>query len=100
MYKRVIRQCWAVASLPPLAAAGAVPTLVERAENPQVPTHYSSSSSDTTNMAVIRWQDYFTDPYLTALIDTALMNTQELNITTQKIAVTQNEVRKGEYLLW
>jgi len=37
---------------------------------------------------------------LSALIDTALHNNQELNITLQEIEISQNEIsaRKGEYL--
>jgi NodT family efflux transporter outer membrane factor (OMF) lipoprotein len=48
----------------------------------------------------VRWKDFFTDPYLNALIDTALRNNQELNITLQEIQIVRNEVRarKGEYL--
>ncbi len=40
------------------------------------------------------------DPYLSDLIDTALKNNQELNITLQEIEISKNEVRdkKGEYL--
>jgi multidrug efflux system outer membrane protein len=39
-------------------------------------------------------------PYLVALIDTALKNNQELNITLQEIEIARNEIRarKGEYL--
>lgn len=55
---------------------------------------------DSVNTAKVRWKDFFTDPYLNALIDTALRNNQELNITLQEIEVARQEVRvrKGEYL--
>jgi NodT family efflux transporter outer membrane factor (OMF) lipoprotein len=48
----------------------------------------------------VQWRNYFTDPNLIALIDTALKNNQELNITMQEIEIAKNEVkaRKGEYL--
>ncbi|MEP0711579.1 MAG: TolC family protein, partial [Algoriphagus sp.] len=48
----------------------------------------------------LTWREYFTDPNLIALIDTALSNNQELNITLQEIQIAQNEVRvrKGEIL--
>lgn len=47
-----------------------------------------------------QWDEYFSDPYLTALIEEALANNQELNIRLQEIIITQNEVaaRRGEYL--
>lgn len=45
------------------------------------------------------WSDYFSDPQLRALINTALKNNQELNIQLQEIIIAKNEVRalKGEY---
>lgn len=64
-----------------------------------MPAGYNASQ-DTVNTAQVKWKDYFTDPYLAALIDTALKNNQELNITLQEIEIARNEVRarKGEYL--
>jgi NodT family efflux transporter outer membrane factor (OMF) lipoprotein len=48
----------------------------------------------------MNWREYFKDPKLIALIDTALQNNQELNIMMQEIEMGKNEVmvRKGEYL--
>ena len=59
-----------------------------------------SNVEDTTNTAKRNWKDFFNDPYLNELIDTALKNNQELNITLQEIQISRNEVRsrKGEYL--
>lgn len=76
-----------------------VPNLGRMNENKKVPESYSGSS-DTTNSADIKWKQYYKDPYLLALIDTALMNNQELNIMTQEVFIARNEVkaRKGEYL--
>lgn len=75
------------------------PSLVEKSVNTAVPASYKDSQ-DTTNTARQVWQTFYADPYLKALIDTALQNNQELNITMQEIQVAQNEVRarKGEYL--
>ena len=55
---------------------------------------------DSTNSARVNWKDFFKDPNLLGLIDTALNNNQELNITLQEIEIARNEVqaRKGEYL--
>jgi outer membrane protein, multidrug efflux system len=83
-----------------LVTACSVPqSLVHRTENRKVPASYNNSQ-DSTNTAKSSWKDYFTDPNLTALIDTALLNNQELNITTQEIQIASNEIRarKGEYL--
>jgi multidrug efflux system outer membrane protein len=75
------------------------PSVTPRTENKTVPATYQGSL-DTLNSARIRWKEYFTDPYLTALIDTALRNNQELNIILKEIDISQNEIRarKGEYL--
>jgi len=65
-----------------------------------LPEKYAEPLQDTLNTANIDWENYFNDPYLIALIDTALLNNQELNILAQEIAVSNNEIkaRKGEYL--
>lgn len=70
-----------------------------RTENKTVPSTYNSSL-DTTNTAHVVWRNYFTDANLIALIDTALKNNQELNITRQEIEIARNEVKakKGEQL--
>lgn len=83
-----------------LLAFGAckAPQTTIRDENRGVPGKYNYTS-DTTNAARIKWQDFFPDQNLRNLIDTALLNNQELNITLQEIAISQNEVlaRQGEY---
>jgi NodT family efflux transporter outer membrane factor (OMF) lipoprotein len=73
--------------------------LVTRKENKTVPVNYNGSQ-DSTNTAKTKWKDFFTDPNLVALIDTALKNNQELNIVLQEINIAKNEVRgrKGAYL--
>lgn len=75
------------------------PVLTTREANNKVPDSYATTG-DTTSSAAMPWNTFFTDPHLRALIDTALKNNQELNITLQEIAITRNEInaRKGEYL--
>lgn len=77
-----------------------VPTKKSMEENKSVPDSYQTMSKDTTNTANVQWRDFFSDPYLISLIDTALVNNQELNIMLRQIDVAQNEIkaRKGEYL--
>lgn len=74
--------------------------IVPRKENTTVPTSYRNATADTTNSAKINWRKIFSDPHLISLIDTALKNNQELNITLMEIEVAKNEVKakKGEYL--
>lgn len=80
-------------------AACKVPVLTGKTENKTLPAAYANAQ-DTTNPASIQWRSYFTDPNLATLIDTALKNNQELNITLQEIEIARNEIqaRKGEYL--
>nr|WP_245532669.1 TolC family protein [Bernardetia litoralis] len=79
--------------------ACSIPTLVNRDTNTKTPESYTGSQ-DSTNSAKMNWKEYFNDQNLIALIDTALKNNQELNITLQEIQIANNEVRirKGEYL--
>lgn len=75
------------------------PNVVQKDANTAVPEQYTSSK-DTLNSGKIQWKEYFADEYLNALIEEALSNNQELNITLQEIQISQNEIRarKGEYL--
>jgi multidrug efflux system outer membrane protein len=77
-----------------------VPFLTRKNENKAVPSTYSNNSQDTTNSAKVRWKDFFTDPNLIVLIDSALKNNQALNIIMQDIVIANNQVRvrKGQYL--
>lgn len=72
---------------------------VRKSANTATPGSYHHST-DTANSVQIDWREYYADPYLIALIDTALKRNQELNITLQEIEIARNEVqaRKGEYL--
>tara|TARA_R110002033_G_scaffold42958_8_gene84365 strand:- start:394 stop:1836 length:1443 start_codon:yes stop_codon:yes gene_type:complete len=71
-----------------------------REENKFVPEQYKNRATDTVNLATVNWKDFFVDPKLIELIETALANNQELNIMLQQIAMANNEIkiRKGEYL--
>jgi len=76
-----------------------IPAVVQKKENKNVPVTYKDAQ-DTINTAKIKWRDFFLDPYLISLIDTAFRNNQELNIILQDINIAKNEVRarKGAYL--
>lgn len=99
MYRNKIYKYIGITCLSLAAAACGVPALTEKTENRSVPASYNNSQ-DTVNIAKMKWKEYFTDPYLAALIDTALQNNQELNITLEEIEIARNEIRarKGEYL--
>ncbi|ULQ54903.1 TolC family protein [Flavihumibacter rivuli] len=80
-------------------AACSIPPAVQKTPQTNTPASFAGSQ-DTVNSAQLNWRDYFKDPNLVALIDTALLHNQELNIMLQEIQVANNEIRirKGEYL--
>jgi multidrug efflux system outer membrane protein len=69
-----------------------VPDLMQVTENKSVPTSYVDGR-DTTNIAGTAWRSFFTDENLVNLIDTALKNNQELQITLQDIGIAKNDMR-------
>lgn len=69
-----------------------VPAAMQVAENRSVPDAYESNK-DSIDTSVLPWQKFFTDNHLTQLIDTALKNNQEMQITLQEIAIARNEIR-------
>jgi outer membrane protein, multidrug efflux system len=70
-----------------------------KTESKDVPAAFGDTQ-DSTSAGRINWKEYFSDPNLLTLIDSALKRNQELNITLQEIDISRNEVRvrKGEYL--
>src|ERR1700733_7012063 len=61
----------------------------------------SFTKKDTAiNIADISWKDFFSDPYLIALIDTALHNNTDLFITLQRIEILKEQLamRNGALL--
>jgi outer membrane protein, multidrug efflux system len=68
-----------------------VPKVVQRSADRSVPTAFGDAN-DTANIAAVPWKQFFGDPNLVNLIDTALKRNQELNITLQEIEIAKNEV--------
>lgn len=84
---------------PILFEACKTPVIIGKTQKNGLPASYLASQ-DTINTAQKKWKVFFDDPNLNALIDTALQNNQELNITMQEIEMSKNEImaRRGEYL--
>lgn len=95
---KFVEYCLLVCTLLGLASCK-ITELPLKPENKSLPASYAEAS-DSTNTASVNWRTYFTDPYLVALIDTALQANQELNMALQEIEMSRNEImaRKGEYL--
>ena len=65
-----------------------------------LPASFSDEKSSGESTAGIIWKQFYHDPKLNILIETALKNNQELNILEQEINIANNEImaRQGEYL--
>lgn len=91
-------------------ASACVPALTDtkaREPNKAVPQNFGNSSgatkataSDKTNAGARSWREFFPDPQLAGLIDTALKNNQELNAQLQEMLIAKYEIMaaKGEYM--
>lgn len=77
-----------------------VPSIIQTRPDLKMPGTFEAGINDTTNSAKLTWREFFQDPYLASLIDSALVNNPELNIVRQEIEISRNEARarKGEYL--
>jgi multidrug efflux system outer membrane protein len=77
-----------------------IPELTPKNEDIHLPDSFKPGLSEQANTANVKWKDFFEDPNLSSLIDTAVVNNKEVNIMLQRISVAQNEIqaRKGAYL--
>lgn len=82
-----------------LLASCNVPHLLQETSSPIVPKSYNLSA-DTVNSGGLEWRKFFNDAYLCKLIDTALKNNKEMQITLQEIEIARNDIRaqKGKLL--
>ncbi|MBC7419006.1 MAG: TolC family protein [Pedobacter sp.] len=80
-------------------AACKIPQVTQREGNQSLPKQFGNTS-DTSTIKLMTWRSFFTDPRLDNLIDTALKNNQDLNITLQDIEMARNgiRIRKGDLL--
>ncbi|MGY3055654.1 multidrug efflux system outer membrane protein [Pedobacter sp. UYEF25] len=76
-----------------------IPKVTQRDENRIVPKNFGNKA-DTSSIKLMPWRRFFTDQNLDNLIDTALKNNQDLNVTLQDIEIAKNEIRarKGDLL--
>ncbi|OXA77665.1 efflux transporter, outer membrane factor (OMF) lipoprotein, NodT family [Flavobacterium aquidurense] len=84
-----------------LAVAGCKAPAAETATaSAPVPEAFGSAKAqDTTNTSTVKWNTFFKDQNLVDLIDVALKNNQELNMTLQEIEIAKNDVRVRKGLL-
>lgn len=87
-----------------LAVAGCKTPAPEAAVTTSTPVPESFGTTAQTqdannNTATLAWKDYFKDQNLIDLIDIAIKNNQELNITLQEIEIAKNDIRVKKGLL-
>lgn len=73
-------------------------TKVEDNTDKEIPANYAADNSvSVPNSGLTPWKQFFTDPDLVTLIETALKNNQDLMITLQEIEIAKSNVlyRKG-----
>lgn len=101
MYKIKLYQYTVAAGICLAAISCKAPSPEFASTNKPVPEFFGTvKNQDTINMSAIVWNDFFKDKNLVDLIDIALKNNQELNITLQEIEIAKNDIRirKGNYL--
>jgi multidrug efflux system outer membrane protein len=92
MYKISTRLCIGLLSICLAIASCKVPAVISATENRSVPGSYDNNR-DSANTSALPWRQFFTDKYLTSLIDTALQHNQELLTTFQEIEIARNDIR-------
>src|SRR5574344_2658436 len=58
----------------------------------QLPANIPQDTLAMSQDTIASWRQFFSDPTLTQLIDTALTNNQDLRITLQQIAIAKSNV--------
>jgi multidrug efflux system outer membrane protein len=58
-----------------------------------IPASFPNQDNATTNIADINWRQYFKDPLLIKLIDTAVANNLDLQMALQRIEVSRSSVK-------
>ncbi|WP_341326360.1 efflux transporter outer membrane subunit [Methylotuvimicrobium sp. KM2] len=74
-----------------IGGCGALNTDLSIAENP-IPETFDNHA-DQTSIAEIDWRDYFSDPQLLKLVDTAIRNNFDLQIALQRIETARASVK-------
>lgn len=97
-YFNALRYVWGLGLCLWVTACG-IPKVSQNGKLMEAPGSYSVAT-DSVSAGELDWRTFFADPYLVALIDSALEHNQELRMVLQEIEVARSEVRirKGEYL--
>ncbi len=102
------RPLWVAMASALMVQACAIPVIDRKAPDVTLPDKYATvldnsavaTHGEDSDALPINWADWFNDPYLSELVQTAINNNQEVAILLQRITMAANEVyaREGEYL--
>lgn len=81
-----------------LISCSPLKNIEERPVFKPVPSSFQGIT-DTANAATISWKQYFTDPHLLSLIDTALLNNWDVKIALQRIDYALSDVLTARSVL-
>ena len=100
MTKPRMRGLVAAISTACLLQACAIPDISTRAADVALPQTFREDTAAVSSAATLDWAEFFEDPQLAALIDSALTGNKEVAMLLQRVARAANEVeaRRGEYL--
>ena len=89
-----------LASVGLMLQACGIPELSPKKEDTKLPDTFKVDLTEKKKTEIVKWKDFFDDPHLLSLIDTAVVNNKEVNVLLQRISVAENEIqaRKGAYL--
>jgi NodT family efflux transporter outer membrane factor (OMF) lipoprotein len=100
MYKIKVYQYSIVLGLCLAVVGCKAPSVATAATEIPMPKAFNNGFiQDTTNVSALKWNDFFKDKNLVDLIEVALKNNQELNISLQEIEIAKNDIRVKKGLL-
>lgn len=93
MFKLKIYLYIGILSIALIVGGCKVPSAIQKKNEAQhIPASFGNNN-DSTNISTVQWRNFFTDPNLIDLIDTALKNNQELMITLQEVQIAKSDIR-------
>ena len=96
MFVRVlVRLSFSIVSIILLASSCKVADLPQLPSADPLPLTFDGDA-DTISMGDLIWEDFFNDPYLLTLIDTALNNNLDLQVASQRIELAQADYLRSK----
>lgn len=96
-----LRTClWVLLAFHALVLSTGCKVPAETSVGPMTPLPTSFGADAPSDSVTLKWNDFFQDPYLQALIDTAIRNNPDMMMTLQEIEVARNEAKMAKGFLF